>query len=129
MISAWVRHLSTGTRAALLTALVGALCLLLQPLAPWIVTWPDTLALPATDWIGAGLGWVLDLLKPVARAFSSLMAYPMGWANAALVETPWPITIGAVTALGWYIGGWADGLRWALSASRSFCPPATGRKA
>ena len=89
-----------------LAVAVGFLCLALQPVAPWLFKWPAILQIPATEWIGAGLGWVLDWLKPVARGFSFLMGYPMRWTNALFVLTPWPITIGVVTALGWYIGGW-----------------------
>ncbi|WP_372573717.1 ABC transporter permease [Ruegeria jejuensis] len=100
-----VTQLSKGTQAALITLLVGALCLALEPLVPWLVTWPSEWALPATDWVGAALKWFLEGIKPVARLFSELMRYPMDWANAALGATPWPIVIGLVTALGWYIGG------------------------
>ncbi|MEX0350474.1 MAG: ABC transporter permease [Paracoccaceae bacterium] len=98
-------RLSKGSQAALITLLVGALCLALEPLMPWLVTWPDAWALPATDWVGAALKWFLEGIKPVARLFSELMRYPMDWANVALGATPWPIVIGLVTALGWYIGG------------------------
>ncbi|MCL6283144.1 ABC transporter permease subunit [Ruegeria sp. 2012CJ41-6] len=98
-------HLTRGTQVALITLLVGALCLVLEPLVPWLVIWPAEWVLPATDWVGAGLKWFLEGIKPVARLFSELMRYPMNWANAALGATPWPIVIGLVTALGWYIGG------------------------
>ena len=56
-------------------------------------------------WVGSGLTWLLEGIKPTARVFSSLMSYPMLWANAALTNTPWPMVIGVVTALGWYLGG------------------------
>ena len=94
-----------GATAAWMTALIGLICVALAPVMPWLIKWPAALTIPASDWIGAGLTWFLEGTKPVARAFSALMAYPMLWANMLLVGTPWPITIGAVTALGWYIGG------------------------
>ncbi len=90
---------------ACLTALVGLVCLVLEPVSPWLFTWPAALQLPVSDWIGTSLTWLLEAIKPVARGFSFLMEYPMYWANMALVSTPWPITIGIVTAIGWYIGG------------------------
>ena len=95
-----------GAAALFLVVIVGFACLALQPVAPWLFKWPVFLQIPATEWIGAGLGWLLDGFKPSARGFSALMGYPMAWANMLFVATPWPITIGVVTALGWYIGGW-----------------------
>ncbi|MCV6586277.1 MAG: glycine/betaine ABC transporter permease, partial [Marinibacterium sp.] len=99
--------LSRGTWAAIVTLLVGAACLLLEPYLPWLVKWPAGWAVPASDWIGWGLGGVLEFIKPVMRLFSALLAYPMAWSNALFTGLPWPLVIGAVTALGWFIGGWA----------------------
>lgn len=100
-------RLSLGAKAALFVFVVGFTCLALEPVAPWLIKWPTQWQLPATDWVGTGLTWFLETIKPVARVFSELMRYPMGWANAALNGTPWPIVIGLVTALGWYLGGWS----------------------
>ncbi len=101
----WVGRLTPGTRAALITLIAGAVTLLLAPYLPWITIWPDAWTLPATQWVDTGLGLVLNLIKPAARWFSWLMEFPMTWANFALVSTPWPLVIGVVTALGWYLGG------------------------
>ncbi|GAB5437674.1 ABC transporter permease [Falsiruegeria mediterranea] len=98
-------RLTVGTQAALITLLVGAICLALEPVAPWLVKWPAAWVLPATDWVGSILTTVLTTMKPVARGFSALMAYPMDWANFVLNGTPWPLVIGIVTAVGWYLGG------------------------
>ncbi|MEM7320657.1 MAG: ABC transporter permease subunit, partial [Pseudomonadota bacterium] len=97
--------LTVGTQAALITVLVGALCLALETSQPWLVKWPTAWELPATKWVGTGLTWFLETVKPVARAFSDFMRYPMDGANFVLNATPWPLTIGIVTALGWYLGG------------------------
>lgn len=99
------KRLTVGAQAALITLIVGAICLALEPLVPWIVTWPAAWVLPATDWVGAALTWVLEGVKPVARFFSEMMRYPMEWTNWLLNATPWPLIIGGVTALGWYLGG------------------------
>ncbi len=98
-------RLTAGAQAAVIALAVGAVCLALEPVAPWLVEWPVALVLPATDWVGAALTWGLEGVKPVARLFSEVMRYPMEGANFALNGTPWPIVIGLVTALGWYLGG------------------------
>ncbi len=98
-------RLPRGQLAALLTLFTGAICLLLQDYAPWMVRFPEAWTLPATELVGAGLDAVLSTIKPVMRAWSWLLSFPMSWANAVLVGSPWPLIIGAFTAAGWYIGG------------------------
>ncbi|CUH47144.1 ABC transporter permease [Ruegeria atlantica] len=98
-------QLTVGAKAALITVVVGAICLALEGLAPWLVKWPTAWELPATEWVGAFLDWFLNGIKPAMRLFSDLMAYPMNGANFVLGNTPWPILIGLVTALGWFLGG------------------------
>ncbi|MYA87060.1 MAG: ABC transporter permease subunit [Boseongicola sp. SB0662_bin_57] len=97
--------LSRGLIAALLTLFTGAACLLLQDAAPWLVRFPEAWTLPATELVGAGLDSFLSAIKPVMRAWSWLLSFPMSWANAVLVGSPWPLIIGAFTASGWYLGG------------------------
>jgi len=98
-------YLRAGSLAALAALIVGVACLLIEPIAPWITKWPANWELPFTDWVGTSLTWFIESIKPAARAFSALLSYPMSWANTVLVHTPWPIIIGIVTALGWYLGG------------------------
>lgn len=99
-------RLTPGAKAALLAVLAGALCLILMPMAPWLQKWPEALTIPATDWIGTGVTWLVNVIKPVARWIAAMLAWPMRWTNWLLVETPWPLIMGSVAALGWYIGGW-----------------------
>lgn len=96
---------SPGTRAAALALLMGAACLALVPLAPWLMKWPAVLTVPATEWIGAAVTWLAGFLKPFARFVAQMLAYPMGWAGRVLIDTPFPLTIGVFTALGWHLGG------------------------
>ncbi len=97
--------LTPGAFAAWAAALLGLACILLTPVFPWLVKWPAALTLPMTDWIGSVVGWFLSVLKPAARLFSAGLGYPMLWANWLLTATPWPLVIGVVTAIGWYLGG------------------------
>ncbi|MEM6385140.1 MAG: ABC transporter permease subunit [Pseudomonadota bacterium] len=98
--------LTPGRVAALVSLAMAALCLLLQPYAPWLASFPADWTVPATDWVGASLETILNFIKPTMRWLSWLIAFPMTWTNAALSGTPWPVIIGGITALGWHIGGW-----------------------
>ena len=91
--------------AALLTLGVGALCLALAPIFPWLGKWPEGWSLPATEWIGAGAGVVLQAVKPFARGVAAVLDYPMAGATFVLRSAPWPVTMGAAAALGLYLGG------------------------
>jgi glycine betaine/proline transport system permease protein len=101
----FLERLDTPAIAALIVVAVGAVCLVLAPVAPWLVKWPDAMTIPATEWIGVSVTWVLEGIKPVARWMSEILGYPMQWTNSLLVSTPWPLVIGIVTAIGWYLGG------------------------
>ena len=105
-VSAVPRQTSRALRAALCVLVVGALCLGLERLAPWLVKFPEAWTLPATEFVGGVLEAALNWIKPAMRGLSWLLGFPMRWANAVLAQTPWPVTLGAVVALGWYLGGW-----------------------
>ena len=79
--SAVSHHFSPGSIAAFVTVMVGAICLILEPHAPWLVKYPAEWAIPAAEWIGISLGWFLELIKPIMRIFSGALAYPMEWSN------------------------------------------------
>lgn len=62
-----LHRLSSGEMAALLTALVGAACLLMSADEPRLTRWPATLTLPVADWIGAAVDAVVSGFKAVAH--------------------------------------------------------------
>ena len=64
-----------GIWAALVTTLMGALCLALGPHLLWLVGRPAALTLPMTDWVGASLTWLLEGIKPLARGVSTALQY------------------------------------------------------
>lgn len=98
--------LSRGLLAALLVLISGAVCLVLQPYAPWLFSFPASLTVPATDWVGTGLDTVLNAIKPTVRWFSWAISFPMDAVNWLLAATPWPVILGLITAIGWHLGGW-----------------------
>ncbi|PSL18522.1 ABC transporter permease subunit [Shimia abyssi] len=97
--------LTRGTQAALLVLMVAVVCRLLGGQWPWLVTWPTVLTVPMTEWMGTSVGWFLSVFKPIARAFSFLISFPMDWVSGLLGYAPWPLIVGGVTALGWMLGG------------------------
>lgn len=96
----------TGVRAATVSLLVGVLCWFLAPYVSWLTIWPEAWTLPTAAWIGNSVGWLLELVKPAGRGFAYLLEFPMDWTRLILINTPWPLTIALVAALGWHIGGW-----------------------
>ncbi len=97
--------LDTGAQLALAILAVGVAALVVSSALPWVAAWPDAWTLPVSSWIDVGLGAVLDALKPLARVFSGLLAYPMDWVNALLTQMPWPIVVFAFVGLAFWIGG------------------------
>ena len=96
-----------GARAALVALAAGAICLALTPYLPSILnTWPKELTVPANTWVGDGLVWFLEAIKPAMRAISALLSYPMEGANWLLSALPWTLVMAAVVALGWFTGGY-----------------------
>jgi glycine betaine/proline transport system permease protein len=97
--------LSKGGLAAILVLAVAVICRLFGAQLTWLVSWPEALTVPMTDWVGAAVGGFLNIFKPIARVFSYLLEFPMTWVGGLLGGAPWPLVLGAVTALGWLIGG------------------------
>lgn len=100
-----VGYIRPAEVATLLAVSVGAGCLLLSPYLPWLQAWPDSFTVPANKWIGTFVTALFEVLKPASRGFTKLLSYPMLWANILLVKSPYSLTIGAVAALAWYLGG------------------------
>lgn len=104
-MKAALAKMTTGVKAGLIAVFVGAVCMLFEPVLPWLVKWPNGWSLPMADWIDASLTGFFGLIKPFMRIFSTFLGYPMAGAHALFAATPWPLTIGLVAGLGWYIGG------------------------
>jgi len=98
------KRIKPATVVALMACSIGALCLLLSSWQTWLSDWPAQLTVSATQWIGSGLTALFELLKPTARAFSALLNFPMRGINWLLVNTPYSLIIGLLTALAWYVG-------------------------
>ena len=105
-------RLGEASKAPLHLLLTLAVIATLSPWLPWLITWPESLTLPVTTWIGQGVEAVVGVFKPPARALAVALGYLMGAANAVLTETPWLAVMIAIIAL----GAWAGGLKLAILA-------------
>ena len=83
-IGAPALRLGPGAITALAILLAGAVPTVLAPYLPWLAVWPLEWTLPVKDWIGAGLTWFLELIKPAARLVSAGLSLPMSGATWAL---------------------------------------------
>ncbi|WP_299423374.1 ABC transporter permease subunit [uncultured Shimia sp.] len=97
--------LTKGSQAALFVLAVVVTCRLLGAHFEWLVKWPAALTVPMADWMTWLVGGFLDIFKPIARAFTFLVSYPMEWVGWLLNAVPWPMIVAVVTAIGWMIGG------------------------
>ena len=79
---------------------------LLQPLFPDIKAYPVAWTLPVTDWLNIGMDWVVGAFKPVFRALSALMHYPLQWISAFLGWLPWSVGTVIAVMIGYRAGGW-----------------------
>ena len=91
-------------RLPLAVLAVTILAMVLSPILPQLGTWPTAWTLPVNSWIGTGLGGFFEWLKPAARLFSALMAWPMAATNWLLSSAPWPLVCGLLIALGYWCG-------------------------
>ena len=98
-------QLTKGGIAAIVVLAVAVICRVFGAQVEWLVNWPAALTVPMTDWVGTVVGGFLNIFKPLARVFSYLLEFPMTWVGGLLSGAPWPLVLGAVTALGWLIGG------------------------
>lgn len=63
----------------------------LQGIYPALTSYPARWQMPMSDWLNAAMTWFVDNTKPVFRAVSALMLYPMSGAIALLNWLPWPV--------------------------------------
>ena len=64
---------------------------LLQPRLPELKAFPAAWTLPVTDWLNTGMDGFVAVFKPVFRALSALMEYPLQWFSGFLGWLPWSV--------------------------------------
>jgi glycine betaine/proline transport system permease protein len=79
---------------------------LMQPQFPGMKVYPAEWILPMTDWLNAGMDWFVAAFKPVFRALSAMMEYPLDWFSDFLGWLPWSVGMVIAVLIGHRAGGW-----------------------
>ena len=90
----------------LVIAAIAAACFYLRTDYKWLVTYPDGWVLPVAAWFNVAMDWFVLVFKPLFRAISWLLDWPMTWLKDLLQWLPWPATIAMVTVMAHAAAGW-----------------------
>ena len=96
---------SSNAGAWILLALATLLVHLLLPVFPWLSQFPAEWAIPLADWINAAMDTIVEIVKPVTRAISAILEWPMIVLRDVLQWLPWPVTVAAVVLLAAHASG------------------------
>jgi glycine betaine/proline transport system permease protein len=108
--SAALPRLGLGTILLLIIVTGVAAAWLYPPLARW----PDAWVIPLRAWVTDGFAWFAATAKPVTRAISWLLSWPLWFAEALLYRgipalnlhpLPWVSIVGATAILAHWAGG------------------------
>ena len=77
-----------------------------QSSLPDLKSYPAAWTLPATDWLNTGMDWVVGAFKPVFRALSAVMEYPLFWVSGFLGWLPWSVGTVIAVIIGYRAGAW-----------------------
>jgi glycine betaine/proline transport system permease protein len=79
---------------------------LVQPQFPGLKVYPAEWILPVTGWLNTGMDWFVAAFKPVFRALSAIMKYPLDWFSGFLGWLPWSVGMVVAVMIGYRAGGW-----------------------
>ncbi len=81
------------------------ICLALSQTMPWLTAYPKTWVVPVASWINSVIDLILPAVKPVFRAISVALDWPMRGIQTALHWLPWPLAVLMVVATALRAGG------------------------
>jgi len=90
----------------LIVAAIAAACFYLRTDHEWLVAYPDGWVLPIATWCNVAMDWFVGIFRPLFRAISWLLDWPMTWLKDMLHWLPWPATIAMVTVMAHAASGW-----------------------
>ncbi len=111
-----------GTGFLVPALLLIALCVAAKYALPWTDRWPQEWVVPAKAWVTQFFAWLgseaslgLFTVKDLTRFISTVLSYPLHWAEVALFRgvkeiglppLPWIAIVAGVAILGHWIAGW-----------------------
>ena len=101
-----VQRADSGLVAWLVIAVIAAACFYFRADYKWLLDYPDSLVLPIDDWCNVVADWFVGVFKPLFRAISWMLEWPMVWLRTLLHWLPWPATIAIVTVMAHAAAGW-----------------------
>ena len=100
------RRSDWGLITWLAVAVIAAACFYLRTDHAWLISYPDDGVPPIRDWCNVAMDWFVLVFKPLFRAISWLLDWPMTWLKDLLHWLPWPATIAIVTVMAHAASGW-----------------------
>lgn len=95
-----------------------AVMLGVRAMAPWLFTYPAEWVLPIDAWLNTLMDIAVLIFKPLFRALSWLLDFPMHWSKDLLLWLPWPTLVVLVGILAHAAGG--RKLAWAAVAAMAY---------
>jgi glycine betaine/proline transport system permease protein len=77
-----------------------------RPLFPWIAQYPEAWTVPAPQWVGQALTWLVALAKPLSRCLSAALTWPMTALRDFLIWLPAPVFICLSCLAAYLAAGW-----------------------
>ena len=112
-----VRRADFGLLTWLIVAVIAAGCFYFRGEYKWLVAYPGDFVLPFDDWFNFAADWFVVVFKPLFRAISWALEWPMVWLRTLLHWLPWPATIAIVVVMAHAAAGWRLALFSALALS------------
>ena len=81
-------------------------CFLLRDEVSWLLTFPNDIQLPISDWINIFMDWFVATFRWLFRAISWTLGWPMTWLQGLFHWLPWPATITILVAFAYAAKGW-----------------------
>ena len=97
--------LPPGSFSWLVLALFAAVVPLVSAPAPWLSSYPDSWVLPLIGWVNVATEAVVGVIKPLTRAISAGLEWPMIALRDLLQWLPWPVTVLGVALIAVHAAG------------------------
>ncbi len=107
----------SGLATWLIIAVIAAACFYFRGEYKWLIAYPDGLVAPVDDWFNVMADWFVLVFKPLFRAISWMLDWPMTWLRDTLNWLPWPATMAIVTVMAHAAAGWRLALFTVLALS------------